>query len=140
MWPRLQLTLKYKTFNTPEELYEYYNDLLNTSTLRQDFNEYEFDMVTALLKAGHHAAAEKQGGGVRKVQVALHPEHKSRCFMLTRKDGSTVDFSYRKAVSGLCELPAVKGRAAKTAKREDKSKDDTDKGKGGRGGRGGRGG
>lgn len=86
-----QLTLKYKTFETAEELFEYYSNLLKSATLNQELNEYEFNMVCALLKAGHYAAEEKQGGGVRKVHVCTHPEHSSRCFMLTRKDGSQVN-------------------------------------------------
>ncbi|KAF6144277.1 hypothetical protein GIB67_024504 [Kingdonia uniflora] len=49
----------------------------------------------------HPRCEEKLGTGVQEIKVAYHPKHqRSRCFMLVRTDGTSVDFSYRKCVLG----------------------------------------
>ena len=79
-------------------MYQYYNDVLNNTTLHQPLNEYELTMVLDLLRKGHAKAEEKTHGGVKFISVGVHSEWKSRCFMVHHEDGSKIDFSYRKYV------------------------------------------
>lgn len=136
------VALGFKTFKNVVEMYEYFNDILNASTLDQDLNEYEYKAVVDLLEKGHASAKEKIGGGIESIAVVSHPEWGSRCFTLTRTDGSTEDFSYRKSIEGFGKLPEAFSLSASSKRRADGGGHGGGRGRGrGRGGgRGGRGG
>lgn len=57
------------------------------------------DALLRGLVACHPAAAEKIGPGIRHIDVRII-EYGQRGFWLTRVDGSSTDFSYRKALDG----------------------------------------
>ncbi|KAF5184989.1 Dna-directed rna polymerase iv subunit [Thalictrum thalictroides] len=49
----------------------------------------------------HPKSTEKMGTGIQDIKVGPHPEHpETRCFLITRNDGSVEDFSYIKCVEG----------------------------------------
>lgn len=67
--------------------------------------QYEHMMLLDLLQKGHHEPEKKIGDGVNAFQVRFHPEYKSRCFFIIRKDDSVDDFSFRKCVDHILPLP-----------------------------------
>ncbi|KAG9453041.1 hypothetical protein H6P81_005945 [Aristolochia fimbriata] len=48
----------------------------------------------------HPQGKAKIGAGVKSIKVGRHPLHRSKCFMIVRKDGTEEDFSYIKCVTG----------------------------------------
>ncbi|KAJ7522946.1 hypothetical protein O6H91_18G032000 [Diphasiastrum complanatum] len=46
----------------------------------------------------HPNVEEKVGCGVDFIKIDCHPEHECRCFFVVRKDGSSIDFSFRKCI------------------------------------------
>ncbi|CAA0836065.1 Protein of unknown function (DUF3223 [Striga hermonthica] len=94
-----------KTFGSSVEIFDYFFKLLHAWPTNLDINKYEHLMLLALLKQGHSDPDRKIGNGIRAFQVRFHPQFKSRCFFLTREDGSTDDFSFRKCVDQILPLP-----------------------------------
>ncbi|CAA0842035.1 Protein of unknown function (DUF3223 [Striga hermonthica] len=94
-----------KTFGSSVEIFDYFFKLLHAWPTNLDINKYEHLMLLALLKKGHSDPDRKIGNGIKAFQVRFHPQFKSRCFFLTREDGSTDDFSFRKCVDQILPLP-----------------------------------
>lgn len=70
--------------------------ILNDAPLNTPLPEREFNALLALL-AGHPDVSQKIGPGV--VSIDVRPAaHGTRCFYLTRVDGSSTDFSYLKCL------------------------------------------
>ncbi|XP_024361670.1 uncharacterized protein [Physcomitrium patens] len=92
-----------KVFNTAVEMFIYFYDLLHEWTLNLSVNKYEYMVLSELVAQGN---PQKIGDGIAAFQIRNHPQWKSRCYYLIRKDGSEEDFSYRKCVDALMPLPA----------------------------------
>ncbi|CAA0826617.1 Protein of unknown function (DUF3223 [Striga hermonthica] len=118
-----------KTFGYSVEIFDYFFKLLHAWPPNLNINKYEHIMLLELLQKGHHSDAERKiGKGIKAFQVCFHPRFKSRYFFLTREDGSTYDFSFRKCVDHI--LPLSENMQIK---------DDTNKALRGKGGGRGRG-
>ncbi|XP_073001683.1 DNA-directed RNA polymerase IV subunit 1 isoform X2 [Typha latifolia] len=100
-----------------------------STTLRKILHEYPFDgyisetdkssIIEAL--AYHPKRDEKVGTGVQQIKIGHSPSHPgTRCFILVRNDGTTVDFSYRKCVIGAAEQisPVLRQLVEKKVKRQ----------------------
>jgi hypothetical protein len=72
--------------------------LLNSQPLRAAIPEPHHTFLCSLL-ALHPRGPEKIGSGISYFTVE-HAVHGTRCFYLTRTDGSRTDFSYFKCVRG----------------------------------------
>lgn len=100
------VTLAFKTFSTPEQMYRYFSWLLNNVTLDQNLNEYEHRVLEDLLRVGHHNAQSKIGPGIKALQARAHTYYCSKSFFVVRPDGSYIDFSYRKCIENLMPTEA----------------------------------
>jgi hypothetical protein len=100
------VTLAFRTFETPEQMYRYFSNLLNTVTLDQNLNEYEHKVLEQLLRKGHHNADAKIGVGVKALQARAHTYFANKSFFVIRTDGSKIDFSYRKCIENLMPTEA----------------------------------
>ena len=87
-----------KQFPTQSAANAFVKDLLNAQPLKTPIPEPHHSFLCALV-ALHPRAAEKIGSGIRHFTVE-HALHGTRCFYLTRSDGSKTDFSYFKCVRG----------------------------------------
>ncbi|GER27142.1 hypothetical protein STAS_02825 [Striga asiatica] len=94
-----------KTFGSSVEIFDYFYKLLHAWPTNLNINKYEHIMLLELLQKGHTDAERKIGKGIEAFQVRFHPQFKSRCFFLTKEDGSTDDFSFRKCVDHILPLP-----------------------------------
>lgn len=84
-----------ETFPTKKALAERIAKILKEAPLEQPLGEYH-NLLLALLRR-HPAAAEKIGPGVQSFKASVNYLG-TRGFMITRDDGSQVDFSYRKCI------------------------------------------
>lgn len=62
-------------------------------TLDQDDTDFMWDVL-----AMHPNAAEKMGAGVASIGIQFNAKYRNKEFMLTRTDGTSTDFSYRKCI------------------------------------------
>jgi hypothetical protein len=86
------------TFPTRKTAEREIRRILHESPLGAPLGGSYYELIAAL--AEHHPdAAEKIGAGIASIEVR-QIEHGSRGFWITRADGSTCDFSYRKALDG----------------------------------------
>src|SRR5438270_97718 len=85
-------------FKTQKDAFVFIKNLLNSQPLKVAIAEPEHSFLCALVSFPPHNA-EKIGGGVARFTVE-HAAHGTRCFYVTRNDGSKVDFSYFKCVRG----------------------------------------
>ncbi|XP_024358555.1 uncharacterized protein [Physcomitrium patens] len=92
-----------KVFETPVKMFSYFYNLLHDWQFNVNVNKYEYLVLSELVAQGN---PQKVGDGIAAFQIRNHPEWKSRCYYLIRKDGSEEDFSYRKCVDALMPLPA----------------------------------
>jgi len=92
------VTIGSKQFETQKAATSYVRELLNSQPLKQPIPESHHSFLCDLL-ALHPRAKEKFGDGIRhfSVERALHG---TRCFYLTRVDGSRTDFSFYKCARG----------------------------------------
>jgi hypothetical protein len=82
-------------FPTKRDAELHIRDILRT---RRGVLVGEDDAVVRDLAARHPDAASKIGTGIASVRVEVF-EHGRPCFWIVRTDGSTTDFSYRRALS-----------------------------------------
>lgn len=87
-----------KHFRTQTEVKAFIKELLNSQPVKVVIPEPYHSFLCALL-ALHPRATEKIGAGIQHftVEPALHG---TRCFYLTRVDGTKIDFSTGKCVRG----------------------------------------
>lgn len=92
------LTIGEKRFETQKAANLFIKELLNGQPLKAAIPEPHYSFLCALISR-HPRAAEKIGSGIGRftVERALHG---TRCFYLTRVDGSRTDFSYFKCTRG----------------------------------------
>jgi len=92
------LTIGEKSFETQTAANLFIKELLNGQPLMAVIPEPHHSFLLALLSR-HPRAAEKIGAGIEyfTVEPALHG---TRCFNLTRVDGTKADFSSFKCVRG----------------------------------------
>jgi ABC-type antimicrobial peptide transport system ATPase subunit len=92
------LTVGRKSFATQKAANLYIQELLNSQPLKMPIPEPHHSFLAALISR-HPNAAEKIGAGIRHFTVEF-AVHGTRCFYLTREDGTRTDFSYLKCVRG----------------------------------------
>jgi hypothetical protein len=92
------ITIGQKSFKTQAEGKNFIKELLNSQPLKIPIPEPHHSFLCSLL-ALHPQASEKIGAGIKHftVEPALHG---TRCFYLTRIDGTRDDFSTGKCVKG----------------------------------------
>lgn len=92
------LTIGAKSFESQKAANAFIQELLNNQPLKTPIPEPHHSFLCSLL-ALHPRAAEKTGAGVKHctVEPAMHG---TRCFYITRVDGTREDFSTGKCVRG----------------------------------------
>lgn len=85
-------------FKTKKARTEHYRAILNESQLNVPLAEYHSDMMELI--ATHPNVEEKIGVGVESFMVTNMPVYGSRCFVINRVDGTTIDFSYIACIRG----------------------------------------
>jgi hypothetical protein len=93
-----QLTIAGQSFETQKAVNLVIKELLNTQPLKVVIPEPHHSFLCALI-ARHPRATEKIGAGIRHFTVE-HALHGTRCFYVTRVDGTRSDFSYLKCTRG----------------------------------------
>lgn len=88
-----------KQFKTQKAANSFIRELLNAQRLTEPIPEPHHSFLCALISR-HRRAKEKVGVGIRHFTVE-HGAYGTRCFYLTRADGSKTDFSYLKCVRGV---------------------------------------
>ena len=92
------LTIGEESFRTPRAAELFIQRLRNRQSLEIPIPEPHHSFLCALV-ARHPHAAEKAGPGIRYFTVE-RAVYGTRCFYLTRLDGTKTDFSYIKCVRG----------------------------------------
>jgi hypothetical protein len=92
------LTIGGKSFETQKAANLFIQELLNSQPLRVAIPEPHHSLLCALISR-HPRATEKIGPGIKHFTVD-HALHGTRCFYLTRVDGTRTDFSYFKCTRG----------------------------------------
>jgi hypothetical protein len=92
------VTIGEKSFGTRNDANGFIQELLNDQPLKVAIPEPHHSFLCSLVSR-HPNVAEKVGPGIQHftVEPALHG---TRCFYLTRVDGTKTDFSYLKCVRG----------------------------------------
>ena len=85
-------------FETQKAANLFIKELLNSQVLKVALPEPHHSFLLALISRHPHAK-EKIGPGIRHFTVE-HALHGTRCFYLTRVDGTRSDFSYFKCTRG----------------------------------------
>lgn len=85
-------------FKTQKAANAFIRELLNAQQLNEPILEPHHSFLCALVSR-HPRAAEKICAGIRHFTVGA-ASYGTRCFYLTRTDGSRTDFSYLKCVRG----------------------------------------
>lgn len=92
------LTIGGESFPTRKAALLVIKELLNSQSLKVAVPEPHHSFLCALISL-HPRAAEKSGKGIGHFTVE-YAAHGTRCFYLTRVDGTRTDFSYFKCVRG----------------------------------------
>jgi hypothetical protein len=93
------LTIGVRHFGTLRTANRFIKELLNSQPLKAAIPEPHRSFLFALVSR-HPRAAEKAGAGIGHFTVG-HALHGTRCFYLTRIDGTRTDFSYFKCTRGV---------------------------------------
>lgn len=95
------------TFGSPDDAMRFFNRLLETSPVDEDWPVAGETHAVLLDALGRHPdARDKMGDGVATFRVSLHPTAGYRSFVATRVDGTAVDFSLRKCVDAMFGVDA----------------------------------
>src|SRR2546430_2334779 len=86
-------------FKTKSSAQQQVKNILNNSQPGVPLEGESFGIICALLDR-HPKALLKIGSGVRAIAVQKSGLAYSRCFMITRTDGTLVDFSYVRCFDG----------------------------------------
>jgi hypothetical protein len=92
------LTIGEESFLTQRAAELFIQRLRNSQPLKTPIPEPHHSFLCALV-ARHPNASGKAGAGIRHFTVEL-AVHGTRCFYLTRVDGTKTDFSYFKCLRG----------------------------------------
>jgi hypothetical protein len=92
------LTIGGNYFATQKAVNLFVQELLNRQPLKVAIPEPDHSFLCALISR-HPRAEEKIGGGIAHFTVE-RAAHGTRCFYLTRVDGTRTDFSYFKCTRG----------------------------------------
>lgn len=93
-----KITIGEESFTTQKAATIFVRDLLNCQPLKTAIPEPQHSFLCALISR-HPNAAEKIGVGIQHFTVEF-AMHGTRCFYLTRVDGSRTEFSFYKCVRG----------------------------------------
>ncbi|XP_019194746.1 PREDICTED: DNA-directed RNA polymerase IV subunit 1-like [Ipomoea nil] len=80
-------------------------NILSAYRINEPLRESDKSVVMKALSF-HPKWEEKIGTGAQEIKVGQHEKHQSRCFVVERSDGTSVDFSYHKCVQNALELVA----------------------------------
>nr|GLL45125.1 DNA-directed RNA polymerase IV subunit 1-like [Ipomoea trifida] len=80
-------------------------NILSTYRINEPLRDSDKSIVMKALYF-HPKREEKIGTGAEEIKVGQHEKHQSRCFIVERSDGTSVDFSYHKCVQNAIELIA----------------------------------
>jgi hypothetical protein len=88
------ITVGTKTFNTLKDAKQHVRDLIERTPINTPLTGEDLDFVMELFKL-HPEYEQKKGVGIRTIKV-IHPVlyPKSKCFYITRVDGSGTDISW----------------------------------------------
>jgi hypothetical protein len=98
MGRKKSLTIGDKFFEKQSDANLFIKELLNSQPLKTVIPEPHHSFLSALLSL-HPRAAEKIGSGIKHFTVEPATQG-TRCFYLTRTDGTKIDFSTGKCVRG----------------------------------------
>lgn len=98
-----QIHIGNRTFYEPADLFHFFGSILTRTQEGNRVPTEEAQLLLNLLIKGHAIADDKIGCGVKFIFADRHPDYGQKCFMLMRKDGSTVDFSYRKCINNIAQ-------------------------------------
>jgi hypothetical protein len=85
-------------FETQSAANQFVKELLNSQPVKAAIPEPHHSFLSSLI-ARHPRASEKIGKGIGHFTVE-YAQHGTRCFYLTRVDGTRTDFSYLKCTRG----------------------------------------
>lgn len=88
-----------KEFKYKKDALIYYMAILNSYEPQQAVNEKDFRDLVGLIESCSTDKDKKIGCGLESIQV-IEIRYKTKCFELTRKDGSKEIFSYRQYING----------------------------------------
>jgi Protein of unknown function (DUF3223) len=94
----IPLTIGEKSFETQKAANDFIKELLNAQPLKVPISEPHHSFLMALISR-HPRAAEKIGPGIKHFTVEP-AAHGTRCFYVTRVDGTRDDFATLKCVRG----------------------------------------
>lgn len=87
-----------KSFRTQGDAKDFIKELLNSQPLKTPIPEAHHSFLCSLVEL-HPRATEKIGVGIKHFTVEP-ATHGTRCFYITRTDGTRTDFSTGKCVRG----------------------------------------
>lgn len=85
-------------FNTQKSAINFFKKILNTGGIGRILDEEETNQLTSLLNL-HPKRSEKIGAGIESIGIT-ESSHGTRCFVINRTDGTSIDFSYLKCIKG----------------------------------------
>eukprot|EP00891_Asterochloris_glomerata_P003148 jgi/Astpho2/3148/Aster-x0148 len=93
-------TVGYKRFANGEQCYLFCRNILSNFHTHQPLNDYEDNVIRAMVAKGHPDPEKKLGQGVACLQIRPHAQKGSKCFHVVRPDGTFEDFSILKTIAG----------------------------------------
>lgn len=106
-----------KEFKFKKDALAYFGHILNAYEPNQSVNENDFIDLVGLIEV-RPDKDEKIGCGIESIQV-IEIRYKTKCFELTRIDGSKEIFSYRNSINGKPNLLTKFSKACREAISED---------------------
>ena len=112
---RSTIVLNGQEFKTQGQLKEFVRQIVDRYNDGDILNLSDLSFCKSLLER-HPESIEKIGSGVKSIRVSVIPPWKSKGFILTRTDGTEIDFSFRACVSSKAISHKQKvNKAARTA-------------------------
>jgi hypothetical protein len=94
------LTVGTQAFAKQQDAMLFCKDMLSKYSPGDWVSESDAPFLTELLKR-HPGSKEKIGNGIHHFEV-MRADYNTKCFAVVRRDGSSVDFSYK-----VCVTPAL---------------------------------
>lgn len=106
-------TIAGRGFKTKKAITNHVRSILYGASLGVPLGIEEFEFMRDLLN-WHTTASEKVGCGVASIHVQVEQTFNTRCFYLTRIDGTSTDFSFRECLRNSTPMKNFK-KACRTA-------------------------
>ena len=88
-----RITIKTRTFDKHGDAVSFFRGILQSYSNGHRVCDEDMQELLALLER-HDEKKEKKGSGISHFYVDVAPEGFTRCFWISRTDGSVVDFSF----------------------------------------------